>query len=148
MKGITLIQPWASLWLTDRKVHETRLRRWPYSGWLAVHAGKTFVTDLDELGDAIVEILNEEFGVYWHSLLPTGSIIGAVNMVSCLPMTETAPAHGDDGVCGNWAPKRHALRRTDVIRLQEPIPFRGYQHLFDIPDAIAATILDPARAAA
>lgn len=55
MKAISLWQPWASLWLTPRKIHETRPRRWNHSGWLAVHASKTLVSNPSELGDELLE---------------------------------------------------------------------------------------------
>jgi len=147
VRANTLYQPWASLWLTDRKVHETRPRALNYSGWLAVHAGKTFITDPDELGPELVDILNAEFGTGWAKALPTGGIIGAVNMVSCKRMADTAPASHDDEICGNWKPRRFALRRTEVIKLKEPIAFRGQQYLFPIPDWAASQILNPAMAA-
>jgi hypothetical protein len=147
MKAISLWQPWASLWLTDRKIHETRPRRWNHSGWLAVHAAKRIVTDRWELGDDLVAILEAEFGSNWATILPCGGVIGAVNMVSCLPMTETVSAHFDDEVCGNWAPDRYALRRTDVIKLSEKIPFRGHQTLFSLPDEISMCVLNPTEAA-
>jgi hypothetical protein len=147
MKAISLWQPHASLWLTDRKIHETRPRRWNHSGWLAVHAAKRIVTDRWELGDELVAILEVEFGSGWATSLPCGGVIGAINMVSCLPMTETVPAHADDERCGNWAPGRYALRRTDVIKLREKIPFRGQQTLFALPDNISMQILNPAMAA-
>src|ERR1700686_4960464 len=61
MKAISLWQPWASLWCSTRKVHETR--RWPTShhGWLAVHAAKKLVSDC---GEELDEIAIAEFGSY------------------------------------------------------------------------------------
>lgn len=144
MRAISLWQPWASLWLTSRKIHETRPRRWNHSGWLAVHAAKRLERDVEPELEAILEA---EFGLAWRDTLPCGGIIGAVNMVSCLPMSETVPAHDDDRECGNWALGRYALRRTDVIKLAEKIPFRGQQTLFALPDDISAKILNPAMAA-
>lgn len=147
MRAISLWQPWASLWLTDRKIHETRPRRWNHTGWLAVHAAKRIVTDRYELGDELASIIEAEFGPAWANTLPCGGVIGAVNMVSCQPMLYTAPAHDDDRICGNWAINRYALRRSDTIVLREKIPFRGQQTLFSLPDDLSIQILDPARAA-
>jgi hypothetical protein len=40
MKAISLWQPWASLWCSPRKIHETR--HWPTNnrGWMLVHAAQ------------------------------------------------------------------------------------------------------------
>src|SRR6266851_1649200 len=52
MKGISLWQPWASLWCSRRKVHETRHWRCRHRGWLLVHAAKRFEKDFD-LGEPL-----------------------------------------------------------------------------------------------
>lgn len=140
MRAISLWQPWASLWLTDRKVHETR--HWPTShrGWLAVHAAKHFEKDFPN-GDPMRSILGAEFGAHWDTSLPTGAILGAVHLVSCEPMLPAEPDHDDDYVCGNWASGRFAWRRAAIVKLNEPIPYRGRQGMFTLPDEIARVIL-------
>lgn len=146
MKCLALWQPWASLWLTDRKIHETRDWSTPYRGWLAVHAAKKIESDYgagDELGD----ILIAEFGSDWAKQMPLGAIIGAVNITSCLQMKFTSPEHQDDMYSGNWHDERYAWRRGEVVKLEKPIPFVGRQKIFNIPDDISIQILD-ARSAA
>jgi hypothetical protein len=64
--------------------------------------------------------------------LPTGSIIGAVDLISCTRMAETALEHQDDQDCGNWSPKRYAWRRGAFITLPVPIPCRGFQSIFEV----------------
>ena len=83
MKAISLWQPWASLWLTPAKVHETR--HWPTShrGWLLVHAAKRTIDDY-EGDDALDQICDRIFGAGWSSTLPRGALLGIVNVVDCV----------------------------------------------------------------
>lgn len=137
MKAISLWQPWASLWLTDRKVHETRHWSTPHRGWLAVHATKHIET---EVWGAMEDICVAEFGKNWRKELPTGAIIGAVDLVSVTQMPAEKPAHADDFQRGNWEAGRFAWRRAAIIRLTTPIPYRGRQTMFTLPDEIAGVI--------
>lgn len=136
VKALSLWQPWASLWLTERKVHETR--HWPTShrGWLIVHAVKKpidfYVTrELERL-------CITEFGASWVRDLPRGALIGAVLITGCHPTTELVPLNatigtGDDWVCGNFEAGRYGFRRSDYRRFDPVIPYRGLQGLFEVP---------------
>lgn len=133
MKAISLWQPWASLWLSDAKVHETR--HWPTShrGWLVVHAAKRRIDDLS--GDRLDEICDGIWGHHWGLELPRGALIGAVNLLSCVRMDKTLSASDDDSECGDWSPKRFAWKRDEkFIIFDKPIPFRGAQGIFNVPD--------------
>lgn len=138
MRAISLWQPWASLWLTESKVHETR--HWPtkHRGWLIVHAAKKLVKLAD--GDPLDEICWKEFG--GHRELPAGAIIGAIDLTACTLMRLTAPDHQDDMECGNWSDERYAWRRGDHVRLPVPIPYKGRQGLFDVPADDIGPLLD------
>lgn len=145
MKAISLWQPWASLWLTPRKVHETRhwSIRVPRDGfWLAVHAAKRAASDE---GLDLDDICTDEFGPHWARELPRGAIIGRVHLVSCCSTgalhlfpdnADVAPPVGDDAICGDFSPGRFAWRRRSYARLLEPIPYRGSQGLFSVPDSL------------
>lgn len=146
MKAIALWQPWASLWLTERKIHETRHWETKHRGWIAVHAAKRFEKDFDR-DEPMGLLLPKEFGADWAKTLPTGAIIGAVNLTHCLLMKNTRPASDDDYDTGNWSDVRYAWRRAEFVKLREPIPYRGLQGVFTLPDTIAQQILDPLRAA-
>lgn len=140
MKAISLWQPWASLWLSPRKIHETR--HWPihHRGWLLVHAAKRFERDIDP-GDPLREILDDEFGGHWAMDLPTGALLGVVNVVACkrtedvLPLVPDA-AERDDFECGDYHPGRFAWQRSDYRVFERPIPYRGMQGLFDVPNDV------------
>lgn len=134
MKAISLWQPWASLWISDAKVHETR--HWPtsYRGWLVVHAAKRRIDDLS--GDRLDEICDGIWGHHWGLELPRGALIGAVKLVSCIQMNKTAPASEDDEECGDWSDERYAWRRDQFKVFDQPIPYRGQQGMFVVPDSL------------
>lgn len=137
MKAISLWQPWASLWCSSRKIHETR--HWPtaHRGWMAVHAAKRFDQNF-ERDDPLYRILLEEFGPAWRDL-PRGCIIGAVKIIACRRTEDVveeyqAQPEPDDFHCGDFYPGRFAWQRGEFILLPQAIFYRGMQGLFDIPD--------------
>lgn len=139
MKAISLWQPWASLWLSPAKVHETR--HWPTShrGWLAVHAAKKLVSDCGEDLDLIVI---EHFGAHWRTTLPRGALIGAVRLVRCsdTDAMPIGPQSTDDYQCGDFSRGRYAWERAAFHVFPEPIPYRGMQSMFEVPDDILPKI--------
>lgn len=135
MKAVSLWQPWASLWLSARKIHETR--HWPtaHRGWLAVHAAKRFERDHPS---ELAGILRAEFGSTWFKNLPTGALIGMVNLVDCVPTEVILQADhaADNIVCGNFGPGRFGWQRRDFRLLRNPIPYRGLQGIFNVSDEL------------
>lgn len=131
-------QPHASLWLSPAKVHETR--SWPvYKDWhtmvpftLAVQAGRKVISR--NLDPDLVMVCRTQFGPDWRETLPMGKIIGYVNIISSLQMSDTEPASVTDRVCGWWEDYRFAWRRGDYRVLPNPIPYIGKQGIFLIPD--------------
>lgn len=140
MKAISLWQPWASLWLSSRKIHETRHWRTQNRGWIAVHAAKRLPKDLD---DELREILYDEFGGHWGMDLPTGSLVGAVDLVGCYSTNTHKAASEDDLECGNWAENRYAWARGKFRVFRRPIPYRGQQGFFEVsPDVFDGAGID------
>jgi activating signal cointegrator 1 len=134
MKALSLWQPWASLWCSKRKVHETRRWRCRHRGWLLVHAAKRFEKGLD---DPLRLILDDEFGPCWAMDLPTGALIGMVNVVDCQPTQSPsgdAAASDDDRECGDFSPGRFAWKRDEFRLFDQPIPYRGARGIFNAPD--------------
>lgn len=130
MRAISLWQPWASLWLSEHKVHETRHWPTPFCGWVLVHAAKKFPSLAPD--DAMCDMLHRSYGADWRKTLPTGAIIGAVQLLSCMRMDLTSPEHIEDMWCGNWSDERFAWRRGEFLRLATPIPYRGQQGFFNV----------------
>jgi hypothetical protein len=135
MKAISLWQPWASLWCSDAKIHETR--HWPtkHRGWLLVHAAKRTIDDYQG-DDRLDQICEGIWGNHWGQDLPRGALIGMVNIADCL-RTETVLAgyqEPDDYECGDFSAGRFAWKR-DLFRVfPKPIPYRGSQGFFEVPD--------------
>jgi hypothetical protein len=151
IKAISLWQPWASLWLSPNKIHETRHWPTPHRGPLLVHAAKKFVKDVDpELDD----ILSSEFGGHWGMDLPTGALLGMVDLIDCIPSENLYNVSGPlltaddptDMACGDFTSGRFAWRRGPVYSVfRQPIPFRGHQSLFNVPRSVVEFAIADAR---
>lgn len=154
MKALSLWQPWASLWCSRRKIHETR--HWPlrHRGWLAVHAAKKLVSDC---GEDLDDIVCAEFGPHWRSELPCGALIGVVNIINCLPTEKVADIYSAEGfefssdaddpsntdwTCENFEPGRFAFQRREFRLFKTLIPYRGQQGLFSVPDELLQEALE------
>lgn len=138
MKAISLWQPWASLWLSPSKIHETRHWQTPHRGEMLVHAAKRLVTDVDE---ELAEILFHEFGADWAKSLPRGAIVGVVDLIDVVP-TKKIYMNGfidsADMVCGDFSDGRFGWKRGSYRRFESPIPWRGRQTIFNVPrEAVA-----------
>lgn len=149
MKCIPLWQPWGSLWLSGAKLHETRHWhiRQQWSDWkpgdrAAVHATKKFVKDFDS---EMASILRRQFGATWFRDLPTGALIGTIAVTAC-EHTETVYAPGSchtvtereyvDYLCGDFSEGRYAWRGDAPVLFPKPIPWKGSQGLFYVPDDV------------
>lgn len=128
MKALTICQPYAELIARGEKIIENRTR-WPSTyrrGPLLIHAGKSREWfDFSELSED--ETLRSDFG----------AIIAQATLVDVLPWdqlsTELQQHHHANGpMC---------LVLENVRRFERPIPYRGLQGLFDIPnDCVAAAL--------
>src|SRR5258708_6695386 len=124
MNALSFWQPWASLWCSGRKVHETRHRRCSHRDWLLVHAAKHFEKNF-ALDDPPRLILDDEFDTHWAQDLPTGALIGMVNVVECVPTRipfGDAAANDDDRVCVDFSARRFAWKRDELRLFERPIP--------------------------
>jgi hypothetical protein len=134
MKAITLWQPWASLWLTTAKVHETRPWSTNYRGELAVHAAKRPVGW--NLPHDLHCICIDYLGQHYEESLPLGAIIGVVQLIDCKPVNEAGAVDRTDLVCGDFSWGRYLWKRGQFLALARPIPHVGRQRLWNAPDDI------------
>lgn len=134
MKTLSLWQPWASLWLSPMKVHETRHWKTPYRGELAVHAAKRPIDA--RLPAELVELCEDQFGGHWRMDLPLGAILGVVQLVDCLSTNIHGPADPSDFLCGNFGPDRWLWKRGEYHVLARPLSIKGHQALWNGPDGI------------
>lgn len=133
MKALSLWQPWASLWLSPAKVHETRHWATKYRGPLLVHAAKTVPSAFQ--GCELADICVREFGADWRRTLPRGVLLGRVHLIDMVSTDVFSPVQANtDFVCGNWARGRWGWKRDEHYDLfRHPIPFTGRQRIFEVP---------------
>jgi ASCH domain len=124
MKALSIHQPWA--WAILRAGKTVENRTWPtnYRGPLLIHASKTRSSfDREALIDWV-----KVYGVAlppWE-LMPTGGLIGIVDLVDCLPVNQTVLSPWVEGpVCWVLANPRP---------FPETVALRGMQGLFDVQD--------------
>lgn len=164
MKGITLWQPWAQLVAIEAKQIETRSWSTDYRGVLAIHASKN--TDWlsickdkpfrEALADADWNIGHSEYKRYVSNwmvkplLFPLGAVIAVCEIVACVEIPASArrfpigkgklnqliPPDPPEARFGDYRPGRFAWILGNIQALNEPIPCRGYQQLWDVPQGI------------
>ena len=161
MKALSLWQPWASAITLGLKRIETRSWRTNYRGRLLIHAAKKKLTndeyvelaylsayqdvarlarpDLKGQGIAIARI--------FHSHLPYGALIAVCDLVgwqrfdpSTLPGStirgsgHQIPLTEQEYALGNYGPGRFGWILSNIRALSKPIPYKGRQGLFEVPD--------------
>lgn len=166
MKALPLWQPWSSLVALGAKRVETR----GYPPWelglragqrIAIHATKGGLAKREELewltehGEAFRTLgaeLLDGFGTIKQiaEALPRGAVIctclldraSRITVESAAALRDRDPAEHS---YGDYTPGRWAWVLKDVERLPEPVPFRGSQGAFDVPDHLLAGHPEPAQ---
>lgn len=157
MKAIPLYQPWAQLVAMGWKRVETR--SWPapiaiVGERVAIHATKTGLTKGDERDVLAGDHFREAFSQLYPDLagpdgdldvwtlqerLPRGAVVALARVVRTTQITvETAETlrlrHPAEHAFGLYTPGRWAWVLADIQALPEPIPAKGHQGIFEIPD--------------
>lgn len=139
MKCLTICQPYAHLiMLPDDHDRAKRVenRKWytSYRGQLLIHAGKSREwLDLDE-----DELIDESYNIPLAEMA-FGAIVGVCRLSDCRSISDIRA-----GRCGNYpwlAGHEHTEGPwcwvlTECRRFQNPIPYRGAQGLFDVPEIV------------
>lgn len=135
MKALTLHQPWATLIAIGAKHIETRSWSTSYRGPLAIHAS----TNRQYLRYAAA--MAQWAGLLWWRFpkpeeLPLGAVVAIAELVDCVRMTEEnirqIPA--DELRFGHFAPGRYMWVLNNVRPLDNPVPARGRQGLWEWDD--------------
>lgn len=143
MKCLSMWQPWASVIFEHdhegRMVKPDETRGWwtRIRGRIAIHAAKYHINgDLRHHYESMLLPL----GLRWHEL-PFGCIIGTVELVHCISAPVIAKDRedwqlvwGDYRAVGDDGKDRFALVFRDPIKLPQPVPWKGRQGFFDVPD--------------
>jgi len=137
MKAISLWQPWASLMAMGIKKNETRHWATFNRGPLLIHAAKR-------------KPPKDELELYWHILfnhgytggwlwdLPLGAILCRVDLVDCQQIgTENSPVETEiEYHMGNYEHGRFMWITDNLLKLKQPIPWKGAQGFFDVPEEV------------
>ena len=150
MRAISLWQPWASLVVSGAKEYETRSWYTAYRGPLLIHAAKRLVKEeLRHYGSLFMEDLDifrrpELEKLTLNCLIknmPFGAIIGSVNLVE---VQSTDYLHSKKRISdkefarGNYAFGRFGWRLQYPEKFEPPIPYKGSQGFFDVPNELLA----------
>lgn len=165
MRAISLWQPWASAIAVGAKRVETRHWSTTYRGPLAIHAAKRKVINelihykstwnwcaaLAPLGWSMggnhsVDFIRGGYG------LPFGAIVATCNLVDCRPSESFTQAElhtrrfqegktdehysWNEGMMGNFELGRFGWVLSDIKPTRWPIPFKGGQGFFNVPDEL------------
>jgi hypothetical protein len=148
VKALPLWQPWASLVAVEAKRIETR--HWPAPQRLigqriAIHATKTeremWIVGTTPFAERLMAALDAGTLVEVDGKLPLGAVIATAVIDRCSRMTPESIAalrecDPDEHAFGHYEPGRFAWVLRDVERLVVPVPFRGSQGIFDVPDEL------------
>lgn len=138
MRALSLWQPWATAIAIGIKKVETRHWQTAYTGRLAIHAAKRWGPQ------------EREFAMIEHTLgrlpkrIPLGAIVATATLMGCRRTEDVVTqVSAVERIYGNYTPGRFAWFLTDVVALDNPIPFRGGQGFFNVPDEL---VREPLRA--
>lgn len=131
MRALSLWQPWATAIALGVKRIETRHWQTAYTGPLAIHAAKHWTK------------AEKDFASSEHALgrlparLPFGAIVATCRLDGCR-FTEDVEMQVSaiERIYGNYTAGRFAWFLSEIIALPEPIPFRGAQGFFNVPDEL------------
>lgn len=128
MKALTISQPFASLIASGEKWVENRSWETLYRGPLAIHAGKgTQYLDKKQLAE-----------------YPHGCVVAAATLVACVRLQEMSDRPAGERIRGSRRTVLDLIQHEhaegpfcwvleDVRVLDEPVPYRGSQGLWDFP---------------
>lgn len=164
MKAITVHQPWATAIARGSKMIETRSWRTRYRGPIAIHAAARALS-VDELID-YTTWYNWCAALGWNTRtslesardsLPLGAIVAVGELIDCrvtghfqlCEIESRMPVDADphssftwtERQLGNFSDGRFGWVLTAVGQLLEPIPYKGQQGLFNIPDEILEGVI-------
>lgn len=126
-KALSIWQPYASMIMGYMKVYETRSWTTDYRGRLYIHASKK--VSKEDLG-------KHEDCVRLLEPLTYGAVLGYVELVNIQPawFVKRRTKNDIELYRGDFSDGRYAWVLHDPVLFKEPLPYRGQQGLFEIPD--------------
>ena len=131
MKALSIRQPWAQLIAIGAKDIENRTWRTSFTGRIYIHTGQRF--DPHALEWLLSHGVSPWKSLVLHTrkLIPTGGIIGEVDITGCVTESESL-----------WFEGPYGLTLANPTLYPRLVPWKGHLGLFDVPDVIAATVSD------
>lgn len=145
MKGLTLLEPWASMMAMGYKRIETRSWSTEYRGEVAIHAsaGKKSCRNAFDVAKIFVEArMTVPDG--WPTeawQYPLGKVIAVGRLIDVTEMTVDIINRVSDRerAFGIWKPGRFAWLVTSVRKI-EHVPWKGALGLWNVPAELEARI--------
>jgi len=136
MKAISLWQPWASLMALGLKRNETRHWKTSYRGPLIIHAAKKAIG----WPSLTIQSLFDEDIIFQPTDLPRGCLLCRVDLYDCRRIgVQHIPFGQIEMELGDYSIGRYVWLTKDVKVFDKPIPYRGRQGFFNVPDQVWGT---------
>ncbi len=135
MKALSLWQPWASAIALGHKKIDTRHWATKYRGPIAIHAAKRFQRE-----QRVFAGIERTLGRL-PDRLPFGAIVAIAYLDDIVPTEQLAPS-SIERMYGDYSSGRYGWILESIQALAEPIPFKGRQGLFNIPDDLIPALGD------
>ncbi len=148
LRGLSLLQPWASLFATKQKRIETRSWATPHRGEIIILAGKRWEAEQAKIANqpTFFAALRQrpipagDPQALWAELapgdlhLPLGAALAIAELVDCKRVEdlEISKLEPQEIEFGDYRPGRFAWIFRNLRRLAGPVPMRGAQGLFPI----------------
>jgi len=138
MKVLSMIQPWATLFVYGESKYETRSWKTNYRGPLAIHTSKKI--DKAVCRHEAIKAILDRHG-YNEENLPTGKIIAVCDLVNCLKVSENNETwavledgrivSGNDYFIGGYPVGGYVWEVQNMQMLDEFIPAKGKLGLWE-----------------
>lgn len=129
MKCLSLHQPQATLMALGLKKIETRCWKTSYRGPLVIHAAKK----IELRPNLAIQFAIQKAG-FLPQDLPQGVLLCIGELIECRKITLHNRPEMPELAFGNYTPGRYMWIFKDMSKLIEPIPYRGMQRIFNIPN--------------
>lgn len=159
MRALSLHQPWASAIASGAKRIETRSWGINARERIAIHAARTTEALQSEewgrpaLWVAVLQLQEtQDRAPGWLTrATPRGAVVAIVDLVDCVRVERLRredvdrPRHAyprpfTERELGDYRPGRFGWLLENVVRLEQPVPCRGQQGLFELPGHVVKLI--------
>lgn len=140
MRAISLWEPWGTAIAKLLKRIETRGWSTDYRGRLAIHCAKT-KDHADFIFDELAGPYFRAAGIFRRTQLSFGCIVATCELVEVVPtevLTHCGLVTEQERIFGNYGEGRFGWKLANIVPLAAPIPFRGAQGFFNVPEELLA----------